>query len=517
MHNTIESSMKGGDEVKKTEEVLAIEKGHITESFAIDTQAIKDKGFFTVSEATGTKNKAALKPRIECIHSGMTRNKTFYPAEKLKGNPMDHSGVYSWTNPYPKPMLKNHDHTSEPTGRIENAMYVTNSVTGKESLVIIPTITDPDAIEKVMDGRYMTVSIGATTDAAICSICGTNLVEEGWCGHEKGEKYDGQECYWIVGNLFFDECSWVNVPADSDAQVIDKGEPVMMEAFAENDGVYYDLTKEQTDKDYILTEQVAKTYGLVTDSSPEGKNPGEKKEGTDDMTEEERLAQEAAAKAATEAASANPEGDPAPEGTKTEEGTEGTPTPSAADGTTEGAAEPTGTEESNGAPEGTEGTQEKAADQEEEKETDDVNALSEKVKELELRVSELEAENQTLLSSNTDLSAQLHKSLAERVVDLRISLGKPGTDDREAAIATYVSRSRESLEDSLADLQLEQQNVRGYIQQRADNTVTNPAGGAVGGEKHQTITTESKPAEQPKKELTELEVLTRLFGGRKTL
>jgi hypothetical protein len=364
-----------------------------------------------------------------------------------------------------------------------------------------------------MDGRYLTVSIGATTDAAICSICGQNLVEEGWCGHDKGEKYDGQECYWIVGNLWFDECSWVNVPADSNAQVIDKGEVVTMEAFAERDGVYYDLTKEQSDTEYQLTEQVAKTYGLVTDNHtlPEDQQDGsgKMKEGTDEMTEEERLAAEAAAAAA---ASANPEANPAPEGTQ---GTEGTvPNPSDTDGATEGAG-PAGSEVQEGA-----GAEEKAGGQEEKPgaEVNEANDLSERVKELELKVTELEAENQTLVDSNATLTAQLHKSLAERVVDLRISLGKPGCEDREAAITTYVGRSRESLEDSLADLQLEQQSVRGYIQQRADNIVNNPAGGAVPGERKQTIATESgKQEDKPTQEVTKFDALKGLFGGRTTL
>jgi hypothetical protein len=510
--------MKGGDEVKKTAEILAIESGRLTESIVVDAEAIKEsnKSLFTVTEATDTKAKTSLKPRIEAIHAGMTRNKTFYPADKLKGNPLDHSGVYSWTNPYPKPMIKNHDTYTEPTGRIENAMYVTNSATGKESLVIVPTITDPDAIEKVLDGRYRTVSIGATTDAAICSICGANIVEEGWCGHDKGQKYDGQECYWIVGNLWFDECSWVNVPADSDAQVVDKGEVVTMEAFAEKDGKFYDLTKEKSDENYILTEQVAKTYGLVTDISEEP-NSNEKKEGTDDMTEEERLAKEAAEKAAAEAASANPATNPVPEGTTAEGAVEGASKPSEAEGASSEPADPTGTEGAQGTQEGTEGTNGQAASQEEEKETDDVNALSERVKELEQKVTELEAENQTLVDSKADLTAQLHKSLAERVVDLKISLGKPGIESREAAVEAFVLRSHESLEDTLADLKLELQSAIDYRVQRDSQTVTNPAAGAVGGEKHQTITTESNKPALPQTNVakTDFDALKGLFGGRK--
>lgn len=491
--------------MKKTAEVLAIEKGRITESFAVSTEAIKENAteMLHVSEATGSKGKLVLKPRIECIHSGMTRNDTFYPADRLKGDPIKHSGVYSWTNPYPKPMIKNHDTYTEPTGRIENAMYVTDSATGRESIVIIPTITDQDAIEKVMDGRYFTVSIGATTDAAICSICGTNLVEEGWCGHEKGETYDGQKAYWIVGNLWFDECSWVNVPADQDAQVVDKGEVAVMEAFAEQDGTYYNLSKEKTDKDYILTEQVAKTYGLVTNKEntlPEDSNDGSgnKKEGMDEMAGK--------SKPVKSKETVEPQADPK----ATAEQVEPTPEPSEPVKATEN-AEPGSDNQ-----EGVAATEEDTAKKEEEPEANQNNAddLSERVKELELRVETLEAENQTLLNSNADLSAQLHNSLAERVVDLRASLGKPGVEDREASIVSYASRSRESLEDTLNDLLLEQKTFNGNAT-RVVQTVTNPVGGAVDGEKNQTIGESDNNSATLKQDLTEYEVLKRLFGGRK--
>jgi hypothetical protein len=492
--------------MKKTAEVLAIEKGRITESFAVNTEAIKKNAeeMLHVCEASGSKGKMILKPRIECIHSGMTRNNTFYPADRLKGEPLKHSGVYSWTNPYPKPMIKNHDTDTEPTGRIENAMYVTDSATGRESIVIIPTITDPDAIEKVMDGRYFTVSIGATTDAAICSICGANIVEEGWCGHEKGETYDGQKAYWIVGNLWFDECSWVNVPADQDAQVVDKGEVIMMEAFAEQDGTYYNLAKEKTDKDYILTEQVAKTYGLVThkeNTLPEdpGNGSGKEKEGTDEM-------------AGTQNESANPN--------ETVDPVENLDTH-----TTENQGEPSEPEQANEQLEPVSEVQEGANgeivngtdEQVEVPEADTNNAddLSERVKELEMRVQTLEAENQTLLNSNAELTAQFHKSLAERVVDLRASLGKPGVEDRDAAIISYTVRSRESLEDSLNDLLLEQKTFKGLNALRITQTVDNPAGGALGGETHQKIGEPDNNSATTKPELTEYEVLKRLFGGQK--
>lgn len=39
----------------------------------------------------------------------------------------------------------------------------------------------------------------------------------------RGEQYGGNVCEWVAGDLFFDELSWVNVPADSDAMITTNG------------------------------------------------------------------------------------------------------------------------------------------------------------------------------------------------------------------------------------------------------------------------------------------------------
>lgn len=494
--------------MKKTNEVLSIEKGRVYENLTVEVEALdENKKLFSVTESKeeDKKGKIVLKPRIEAIHSGMTRNKTFYVADRLKGDPIRHSGVFSWTHPYPKPMIKNHNHNSEPTGRIENAMYVTNSASGKESIVIVPTITDPETIEKILDGRYLTVSIGAETDAAICSICGTNLVEEGWCGHHKGEFYDGQECYWILGDLWFDECSWVNVPSDQDAQIIEKGEAVVVEAFAETEEGYYNLSKDKSDKGYVLTEQVAETYGLVTNKEntlPEDSSDGSGKEGEGKgkMTDPKKKPEQTEETVNTEENL---------DTQKTEEGFDEAPEPSdveQASKKTEAGSSKTqeGAEDS------------KVKEQEEQAEGQDTSeAVSQEVLDLKQRVEALQVENQTLLENNTDLSAQLHKLLVERVVDLRISLKKPGTEDREAAIESFMGRTYESLQDSLNDLLGENTTSARRSPEEGVKTVENPAGGAVDGEKNQKIVESDGNTETTNKakKLNKEQVLKNLFSG----
>lgn len=162
-----------------------------------------------------------LLPKIEAIHAGTTRNYNNYPAHKLQGNSDLKSGIYSFLKPYPKPVIYNHDTWTKATGRIETAVYSDVTECGRPGIIVIPKITDKEAIESILDKRLLTVSIGATVDGCTCNICGTDIVNEGYCGHMKGEEYEGKMCEWIAGNIFFDELSWVNVPADEDAMVVD--------------------------------------------------------------------------------------------------------------------------------------------------------------------------------------------------------------------------------------------------------------------------------------------------------
>lgn len=173
-------------------------------------------------------NRHVVVPKIEAIHTKVTRNFTFYPQSKLRGNAnftaedgrVRPTGVHSWTKPYYKPMLKNHDIFEDPLGRITKAEYKAKTSIGLPGIICYPEITDPYAIEKVLDGRFSTVSIGADTDAAICSICGQNQLEE-WCGHRRGQTYEGKLCFWQVGNIWFIELSYVNSPSDEDANTVE--------------------------------------------------------------------------------------------------------------------------------------------------------------------------------------------------------------------------------------------------------------------------------------------------------
>ncbi len=159
-----------------------------------------DKGIISVAEA---------------IHDVRTRNYNRYQDSHMKAS------VGRWTKPYQKPILTHHNSWSgEPLGRVIKSEHVQSEINPKHTTnKLYMNIVDSSAIEKILDGRYKTMSVGITAYEAICSICSTDQVK-GWCGHFKGRVYDGKTCEWLIGEYNPDEASFVNSPADMIAQVI---------------------------------------------------------------------------------------------------------------------------------------------------------------------------------------------------------------------------------------------------------------------------------------------------------
>ncbi|WPA89493.1 hypothetical protein MTATph1_CDS0006 [Moorella phage MTATph1] len=161
-------------------------------------------------EQVGNKS---LVCRIEAIHAGVTKNYTMYSAEELR------KSLSTWTTPYNKPVLTHHEIYGEPIGRVVSADFKQSTLSGRECQELVVRLTDAEAIAKILDGRYITVSVGGVADSATCSICGTNWVEA-TCEHTPGETYDGVPCVAILHGIEFMEVSFVNVPADQDAKVV---------------------------------------------------------------------------------------------------------------------------------------------------------------------------------------------------------------------------------------------------------------------------------------------------------
>lgn len=182
--------------------------------------------------------------KIEATHSGIVNgNKKFYLPIGMK------AGTDSFVKPYPKPVTVNHDQYSSPLGRIAEASYISYGIGGQIDTLrpkgvmdsksmskvrdfiksstyqmdgykglghiqLIAEINDKDAIQKIVDKRYLTVSIGGGTNAMYCSICGVDNKRKS-CDHYPGQVYDGEECFFVSGDLMdFDHVSYVNSPAD---------------------------------------------------------------------------------------------------------------------------------------------------------------------------------------------------------------------------------------------------------------------------------------------------------------
>jgi hypothetical protein len=169
-----------------------------------------------------------------------THNRTFYPESSLRGDPELGTGLISFNRPYPVPVIRDHldapslmGFTSEVYGRIYHPAQIHGD--GSERyLRAMPTITHQDAIEAVLTGRWMTVSLGSQCESVSCSICGQELTDGG-CDHQKGQMYEvngeQQEMLWVIGPIRAKELSFVISPSDDQAGVIT---PNLKESFGGN-------------------------------------------------------------------------------------------------------------------------------------------------------------------------------------------------------------------------------------------------------------------------------------------
>ena len=152
---------------------------------------------------------------IEAIHSRITRNNTYYSPNCLK------ESVPYWTNPYKVPVIMHHkEKDGQIIGRVHSVEYTEVNTRGNTpALIFTANVGDEEGKKGIKNGTLSTVSIGVIAHDLRCSICGTNLAEEGLCEHEKGEYYDveGEQrlCYWIIEKMEPKEVSYVIVPSDA--------------------------------------------------------------------------------------------------------------------------------------------------------------------------------------------------------------------------------------------------------------------------------------------------------------
>lgn len=114
---------------------------------------------------------------VEATHGGYSnKNNYFYIADGME------KYVDTWTEPYNKPYLAESPHDLEdgdPKGRVRGAEMVwTGPDTGFHALDV--EVGDSEEIERILDGRALTVSVGSTPAETVeCSICSKDLYHDG--------------------------------------------------------------------------------------------------------------------------------------------------------------------------------------------------------------------------------------------------------------------------------------------------------------------------------------------------
>lgn len=210
-----------------------------------------------VSEAD---QAGCLEVAIEAIHAGITRNYTRYSAKELN------DATVSWFVPYQRPVLLHHNRRGgEPIGRVMSASFGPSVHPGvSECITLEASIVDPDAMRRVKDSRYMTVSVGGTAEQVICSICNVDRAKA-WCDHRPGIEYDGKLCVYDMKNIMFDEISFVNVPADQYAGVVGISTDEVIETEqskeSDDDQVKQENLAPEPDRDVIGVQEAASVVG----------------------------------------------------------------------------------------------------------------------------------------------------------------------------------------------------------------------------------------------------------------
>jgi hypothetical protein len=198
------------DEKDKTVKIDTV----ITDSknVVLDLQSLLDE-----IQRDPSKTPKAIDVTFESTHSGKNKNFADYVSSSMEND------AESWMAPYKKPFLKNHDSYSEPLGRVKDYSFGPSEINpARDCIDVTYRVTDGDAIPKLLDGRYRTMSIGASVGHIKCNICGKDILKDGafkFCGHWRGEKYKDEMCTWTMTGLGYKEGSVVNMPADDWAQI----------------------------------------------------------------------------------------------------------------------------------------------------------------------------------------------------------------------------------------------------------------------------------------------------------
>lgn len=454
-------------------------------------------------------SKHGLIIEVAAIHEGLTSNYNNYSADQLE------KALQSWVEPYPKPIILNHDMNTEPMGRVI-AAKMDKEADGSSFVRLQIAITDPVAAQKVMDKRYLTGSVGGRAGKAVCSISGDDLATEDASGrpripkYKRGKVYKGKLAYIDMQDISFKEYSFVNQPADQksgvrSAQPLAAGPGVAhsdswvakSSAFVlsmdnedifsieENKSILKDMKKKESKPIYLhlkgafLTalalqeseSDVNDTKSLLSSEDLNKTNP-EETQSMDDVTKDEDILAVATGLSedlSTIAASTSNEEAEEASSDKVDDSSEATEEETEVQASEESNEEVASVDEeisaddseeaevqvvdSENAEKPEESSPEESDDEvQEEAEQQDVLSNESTEAVAEQDVEQLKSKIKLLELENTRLKGALHMTLVERVVDTKIALGHESVDDREKLITDHSERTASSLADSLRDL-----------------------------------------------------------------
>lgn len=456
--------------------------------------------------AESFNSKHGLIIEVAAIHEGLTSNYNNYSAVELE------KALQSWVEPYPKPIILNHDLNTEPIGRVIAAKMDTET-DGSSFVRLQVAITDPVAAQKVLDKRYLTGSVGGRAGKAVCSITGEDLATEDDSGrpklpkYKRGKVYKGKLAYIDMQNISFKEYSFVNQPADqksgvrstklvdgdvalsnSDSWVAKSAAFVLhmddedIVSIEENKSILKDMKKKESKPIYLhlkgafLTalalheseSDIHNTKSLLSSEDSEIIN-SEETHNMDDITKDEDilavatglsedLSNIAASVATEESVNSDESTEDVLEADAQEEAVETADSKESAvaDENKETSADDSEEAEvqsvdSENAEKPEESLSEESDDEVQEAVEED-NDLSDMKDNLEQDLIQLNNKVKLLEEENARLKSALHMTLVERVVDTKIALGIEPTESRESLMAEHAKRTASSLADSLRDL-----------------------------------------------------------------
>lgn len=217
----------------------------LTDNLSLGKVQIYKDAMNCISDMKDSNRSYSLNVRMRATNSGYLLNRRVYPGVAMK------KSVGTWTDakhggtaPYNKPILINHDSydVKSAIGRVTRAEYVqlkqgdafvkdfknpsTGTDLGSGYIILDGKVTDPDAVMRILDGRFNTVSTSFHTDDGFCSICGHNIIEslrnnKDLCEHTPGRTYKFEDkeypCYLVSGLMDYEEVSYVSLPAQPNA------------------------------------------------------------------------------------------------------------------------------------------------------------------------------------------------------------------------------------------------------------------------------------------------------------